>query len=152
MSGPPPRPTKLKLLDGNPGHQKLNKHEPQPGGVATCPTWLDLEAKREWRRISKELRRLGLLTSVDRAALAAYCDCYATWRLNRQVLSEEGFTTTIETKGGGLYSQQRPEVAIVQKSLQLMKSYLVEFGLTPAARARISMPDKLEDDLDVLLG
>ena len=30
MPGPRPTPNYLKLLRGNPGKRKLNKHEPQP--------------------------------------------------------------------------------------------------------------------------
>ena len=30
MPGPKPKPTRLKVLQGNPGHQKLPKNEPKP--------------------------------------------------------------------------------------------------------------------------
>jgi P27 family predicted phage terminase small subunit len=93
-----------------------------------------------------ELRRLGLLTVVDRAALAGYCQSYARWVQAEKVL-EKGMTFTTSTG----YIQQRPEVAIAQKSLQLMKSFLIEFGLTPASRTRLSVPEKEEDELDAIL-
>ena len=49
----------------------------QPGGRATCPKQLDTEARREWRRVAPELERMGLSTTLDRAALAAYCACWS---------------------------------------------------------------------------
>ncbi len=72
--GPAPKPTRMKVLAGNPGKRPLNRREPQPKpGLPRCPAQLSEEAKREWKRISKELDRLGLLTVLDRAALSAYC-------------------------------------------------------------------------------
>jgi hypothetical protein len=35
FTGPPPKPTALKLLEGNPGRQKLPKNEPQPTELPT---------------------------------------------------------------------------------------------------------------------
>ena len=45
MPGPPPKPTKLKLLAGNPGKRPLNENEPEPEAVApSVPAHLDDEA------------------------------------------------------------------------------------------------------------
>src|SRR5688572_9415358 len=51
--GPAPRPTHLRVLDGNPSKRPLNGDEPMPDGAPTCPTILDKEAKQEWKRIEK---------------------------------------------------------------------------------------------------
>lgn len=135
--GRPPKPTTLKIIEGNPGRRPLNRNEPKPRPVAPpCPTWLDLEAKREWKRISIELDRVGLLTIVDRAALAGYCQTWSRWRDAEMVLSAQGMT--FETPNG--YVQQRPEVSIAQKSLQLVAKFCTEFGLTPSARSRLTVP------------
>jgi P27 family predicted phage terminase small subunit len=104
--------------------------------VPTCPTWLHREAKREWRRIVPHLEQLGLLTQVDRAALAAYCQLYARWWEAERAIREHGLTQ--ETESG--YVTQRPEVGIANTALTQMRRYLVEFGLTPAARTRIDAP------------
>jgi P27 family predicted phage terminase small subunit len=79
---------------------------------------------------------------VDRAALGAYCQAYARWRQAEEILDREGLIFTTHTG----YIQQRPEVAIAQKSLQLMKSYLIEFGLTPSSRSKISLPEPERED------
>jgi len=78
-----------------------------------------------------------LLTCVDRLALAGYCMAYARWRQANDVLTDEGLTFV--TPSG--YVQQRPEVAIANKSLAEMKAFAQEFGMTPASRTRISMPE-----------
>ena len=56
--GRKPKPTALKVLEGNPGKRPLNDHEPiPPKGELKCPSWLLPEAKRNgsgwhprWRR------------------------------------------------------------------------------------------------------
>ena len=62
--GPPPTPTNLKLLRGNPGKRKLNTTEPDPPpAIPTCPSHLDKVAKREWRRKAESSLRWGLFRS-----------------------------------------------------------------------------------------
>ncbi|MHB1126868.1 MAG: phage terminase small subunit P27 family [Bacillota bacterium] len=152
VPGRKPKPPKLKLLEGNPGKRKINKDEPRPRPIApTCPPWLEKEAKKEWRRISRELEHVGLLTIVDMAALAGYCQAYARWKSAEKVISEQGLTMEIETQAGGLYTQQRPEVAIALKYLQQVKAFCAEFGLTPSSRGRMSLPGQEEDDFEGLL-
>jgi P27 family predicted phage terminase small subunit len=133
MASPHPIPTKLKILNGNPGKQKLNDKEPQPQGDAVCPTNLCRAAKAEWRRITPELRRLGLLTSVDRTALVAYCENYARARDADRIINEQGLTFTTD-KG---YIMQRPEIAISRACWEMVLKFCVQFGLTPASRSRI---------------
>src|SRR3990172_5937812 len=78
--GRPPTPTNLKLLRGNPGKRRLNDKEPDPKvEIPPCPGHLNRVAKREWRRVSKELFALGLVSKIDRAALGRYCDAYGRW-------------------------------------------------------------------------
>lgn len=134
--GPAPKPTALKLLDGNAGHRPINRGEPRPRPVAPkCPAWLDREAKREWKRIAPALERLGLLTEVDGAALAGYCQSYARWKQCQEVLARDGLT--FETGTG--YVAARPEVAIGNRALIEVRAFCVQFGLTPSARARMQL-------------
>lgn len=47
LQGRKPKPTALKILEGNPGKRKLNAKEPTPLKKAPkCPAWLDAEAKK----------------------------------------------------------------------------------------------------------
>lgn len=78
--GRKPTPTAIKELEGNPGKRPLNAKEPKPVKKApACPKWLEPEAKKEWRRLSKQLEQLGVLTELDMASFAAYCQAYARW-------------------------------------------------------------------------
>ena len=141
--GRTPKPSGLRRLQGNPGHRPLPKAEPKPRPICPHrPQWLVGEARKEWERIAPELRRLGLLTTVDRAALAAYCQNYARWVKAEEFLSANDWTFT--TDNG--YIQQRPEIGIAHKAMALMKAFCQEFGLTPASRTRISVPEPPKGD------
>jgi P27 family predicted phage terminase small subunit len=74
---------------------------------------------------------------VDRAALASYCQWWARWVEAEATLDYLGMVFT--TPNG--YIQQRPEVAIAQKASDKCRAFLTEFGLTPASRSRIKLPD-----------
>ena len=81
MAGRKPKPTALKKLEGNPGKRKLNTKEPVPAkGMPDCPKWLLPEAKEEWKRLCQKLSEMGVLTEIDMAAFAAYCQSYARWK------------------------------------------------------------------------
>ncbi len=78
MRGRKPKPTKLKVLTGNPGKRPLNHNEPRPEpAVPDCPPELSGAAQCEWNRLVGELSKLNLRTHLDRTALAAYCNAYA---------------------------------------------------------------------------
>ena len=80
IRGPKPTPTALRRLQGNPGKRGYNHAEPQPPeGVPDCPAHLNAAARDEWDRLALVLHDMGVVTAVDRAALAAYCQCYGRW-------------------------------------------------------------------------
>lgn len=143
--GRKPKPTALKVLEGNPGRRPLNDKEPQPEKRAPkCPPWLEPEAKKEWKRIAKILESMGILTQVDMTAFAGYCQAYARWKEAEEFLSKHG--TIFKTPSG--YIQQVPHVSIAQTYLKVMKDFCSEFGLTPAARSRIKVDveEQAKDD------
>ena len=135
--GVKPAPTSLKLVKGEKKKSRLNENELQPDTVApTCPAFLSLMAKAEWKRMVAELEPLGLMTKIDRAALAAYCDCYARWAEASEMLQKTGLI--IKTPND--YPVQNPVLPIINKALAEMKGFLTEFGMTPSSRTRVSVP------------
>lgn len=136
MAGRRPKPSALKALAGNPGKRAINRNEPKPDGVPDCPRHLDKEAKREWRRVSVELVTLGLLTSVNRAALAAYCAAYSRWASAK--LNVQKFGVVIKSPKSG-FPIQNPYVGVANTPLDQMRKFAVEFGLTPASRSRLQV-------------
>jgi P27 family predicted phage terminase small subunit len=149
MAGRRPKPTALKKLEGNPGKRPLNEREPiLPPAVLRCPRHLEPEARKEWRRVVHELNAAGLLTRVDRAALAAYCQLYARWIAAEKEIQADGLILTT-AKGGVM---QNPAVRIAATSLDGMRKYLVELGMTPSSRSRLKVaPPKKEKSLEEML-
>ena len=149
--GRKPKPTALKVLEGNPGGRPLNPNEPKPAKKAPrCPAWLEDEAKKEWKRMGKTLEQMGLLTEMDMAAFAGYCQAYARWKEAEEFITQHG--TIVRTPSG--YWQQVPQVSIAQTYLKIMNRFAEQFGLTPASRSRIIAADSgtdTQDEMEALL-
>ena len=136
MRGRKPKPTHLKILEGNPGHRSVDTGEPRPElQIPTCPAHLCPSAKAEWKRLAQQLHTLGIMTMLDRAALAAYCQSYGRWVEAERKLKE---TPTLLKLPSG-YVQHNPLLTIANKQLELMHKYLSEFGLSPVSRSRVDM-------------
>ena len=149
MRGRRPKPTRLKLLTGNPGKRALNAHEPQPEPtVPECPVELGPVARREWDRLAVELSALRILTNLDRAALAAYCGAYAMWAEATEAIQK--FGTMVKSPSG--FPQQSPYVAVANRQAEIMIRIAAEFGFTPASRSRISMPVMARTLFDIIEG
>lgn len=150
--GRKPKPTALKVLEGNLGGRPLNVNEPKPVKKAPrCPSWVEDEAKKEWKRMGKVLEQLGLLTEMDMAAFAGYCQAYARWKEAEEFITQHG--TMVRTPNG--YLQQVPQVSIAQTNLKIMLKFCEQFGLTPSARSRIvgsENPNDPTDEMEALLG
>jgi len=136
-SGKPPKPTALKILTGNPGKRPLPKNEPQPTKADTVPEppdYLTAPAQKEWRRISKELYTLGILTNIDVTGLEGYCSCYALWLDAQANIKKHG--VLIKSPQG--FPMQSPYLSISNRAMVEMRKWLIEFGMTPSSRARVS--------------
>ncbi|HEY1599711.1 MAG TPA: phage terminase small subunit P27 family [Pirellulales bacterium] len=134
VRGRKPKPTRLKLAEGNPGKRKSRAREPQPAaGEPACPAELDAAAREEWQRLCKALIALGILTEIDRAVLAAYCQCWSRWLAAERDIARRG-VIVVTVMGAEM---QNPSLPIANKALQLMLRFGAELGLTPSARTRI---------------
>ena len=143
--GRKPKPTAVKVLEGNPGKRSLNTGEPKPEKKAPrCPAWLEDEAKAEWERMSTVLENMGMLTDMDMVAFAGYCQAYARWKEAEEFLSQHG--SIVRTPNG--YLQQVPQVSIAQTNLKIVLKFCEQFGLTPSSRSRIVADKSVEETTD----
>ena len=152
LRGPAPKPTKMRILEGNPARRPLPENEPQPENkMPTCPAHLNAEAKREWRRMGRELHRIGLLTMVDRAAFAAYCQHWARWVEAEQHLQKDEIKLVYQSANG--MWRQNPWIAVANEAMKGMHTFLGEFGMTPSARTRIQVtqPEKVENPFEAIV-
>jgi P27 family predicted phage terminase small subunit len=140
-SGRRPKPTIIKILNGNPGKRPLNDAEPEVvAHIPDVPYHLDDVATAEWQRVTAELHAMGMLGDIDRAALAAYCVAWSRWVQAEQQIADEGYVLT--GREGGTY--QNPMLAVANKAMEQMCKYAVEFGMTPSSRTRIKVSPNAE--------
>jgi P27 family predicted phage terminase small subunit len=133
-----PKPTEVKQKQGNPGRRPLNTSSPVFDGTASAPKWMDGFARTEWKRIHPQLKANKMITKADRSALVGYCLAFSlARRAHEYLLGEESLH--VETAQGG--QKQRPEVATLLSALDSCRKFMIEFGMTPAARARITLGD-----------
>lgn len=142
-AGRKPKPTALRLVGGNAGKRAINKNEPKPElSQPTPPAFLNDDAKVEWGRICETLYKVGLMTELDRGALAACCQAYGRWAQAERALArmsdkdELNRALMIKTSNGNAI--QNPLVGIANKAAADYVKYAVEFGMTPSARARVT--------------
>ena len=143
MPGRKPKPTALKIFNGNPGHKPLNKREPKPRqALPRCPAHLDDVAKREWRRIIREVRHIGMITALDRVGLAVYCVLWSRWVAAEIKLAETGLV--IVTKSGNVI--QNPLLGVANRAQAELRRWAVEYGMTPSSRSRVNVPETIGED------
>ncbi len=91
---------------------------------------------------SSALHRLGLLTVIDIAPLAAYCMAYKRWRTAEETLAamadRDPTTRALLVKGTDCNARTNPLVAVAARAADDMVRAASEFGMTPVALARIA--------------
>src|SRR3972149_967001 len=138
-----PLPTKLKVVRGTLRKGRANAHEPAlPVEIPRCPAHLGEEAKREWKRVSRDLAGYGLLTRIDRAALALYCEAWGRWVEAEEALRKYG----VMIKAPSGFPMQSPYLAIAKKAMEQIRALLSEFGMSPSSRTRVYAAPVAGDD------
>ena len=144
--------TNVILLKGNKAHltraQIAARQEAEAAlyigsNKVACPAWLDAVARREWRRIVPDLKRLDLLSNVDVTSLAVYCDAVSHYI--RASMASRPRETKSDT------DPEQAEMVVcadagkdAQKWAGIIRSFLAEFGLSPSARLKLRPPEKKE--------
>lgn len=137
----PRKPTNLKILQGTYRPDRANPNEPQPE-ICTpeAPEFLSDRALQEWQRIAPILEKLGLLSQVDKMALAAYCAAVARlWQAEEQ-LKNEGLTVTNE-RGRRI---KNPLVDVANAATKQISLFASQFGMSPSTRSSVKakLPEK----------
>ena len=133
--GPKPRPTALRIIDGNPSRRPLEKGEAKATGTALCPRHLSPVAKRRWKRIMLAMPP-GFYSPADEALLAAYCEA---WRAHVEATKAlaDGRSLVVKTANGFAVS---PLVHIQARAASTMATLGTRLGLSPADRAGMTVP------------
>ncbi|CAE6855302.1 hypothetical protein R75461_07676 [Paraburkholderia nemoris] len=134
MRGRKPVPTALKLARGNPGKRPLPDAEPFPGLEVVIPDWLSPVARKHWPTIADPLRAAGLLTALDTTALGLYCEAFVRWQYANEQIVKLGPVVV----GAAGYPVKSPFVTVANTAYEQLSRMLVEFGMTPSSRSRVT--------------
>jgi P27 family predicted phage terminase small subunit len=155
MAGRRPKPTEIKRLQGNPGKRPLNKAEPRPPAASTAMPRgrLPKDGQRMWKAVAPLLSGLGVLTEADLPALEMLCLHYSVARAALEEMLKDGRIEAEDDEGRRYVVKEgiavstptldsikkHPAASVFRENSQAFKSYLQEFGLTPASRVRLKV-------------
>lgn len=134
MRGRKPTPTALKIVRGNPCKRALPENEPTPQAGAVARDWLSPLAAERWPTIARQLQGAQVLTVMDAPALALYCNALVRWKQANEQLAKLGLVARAPSG----YPIQSPYLSVANKAFDQMAKMLVEFGMTPSSRSRVT--------------
>lgn len=135
--GPPPKPSKLKKLQGTYRRDRAAPKEmAPPAGAPVRPGWLDAEGKREWDLVVPQLAACGILATIDAAMLADYCAAHSLAVRATKRYQREGLMVA-----DGDRRVKNPLIKVAQEARAQARLLAAEFGLSASSRSRISVPD-----------
>lgn len=130
--GRPPKPDALNELRGDPGKRRRYEIAPKgPEGSPVPPAYLSEAARAIWDEVLPDLEAMGVVTKIDRLTLVVLVEAYARYRAAAEKIDDEGPLTE-----DGKYS---PLNRVIVDNIATVNRILIEFGCTPAARARMRM-------------
>ena len=142
-------PIALHLIDGN--KNRLTKAEIEARKAAEerlrpkddkvkPPSWLSKQAKKVFREIVQDLADTKLLTNVDVHTLALWCDAYVDYINCTKIIEQEGLMVEYTNKAAETNKVAHPLMTKKKQLAEQMRALASEFGLTPAARAKLAIP------------
>lgn len=148
-----PKPTKLKLLQGNPGRRPINYKEPQPKrGIPKMPKWLKEfpVAIKEWKRESKELNDMGILTTAEGGALAMRCYLAAEIQEMAIEIKKEGrvaYMSRMDSLGNEIFeAKTNPKCVQIKNLITEYRQTGILLGLDPSSRTKLKVEKPKQRD------
>ena len=156
--GPAAKPPELKVLEGNRGGRAIDltsMFRPEVG-APPMPRDLSRDGKKAWKRLVPELVRYNLLSKVDADSLEDLCETIGLIKVLRRSINarQELLLSRNEDPAGAVEARtpkgmriQSPTYQALNREREKLRSWLAEFGLTPAQRARVTTAIRAQADL-----
>ena len=131
-------PSKIINLRGGTSHthRPPRDQEPTPPErMPPCPKHLDHGARKEWRRAGKVLQSAGLMTDLDMAVFAGYCQFYSEWAAATVEVQVKGLVYKKPDGSPGL----NPHLRIGREAYDRMMKAAVLIGGSPASRVGLKV-------------
>lgn len=149
MAGRKKTPDHLKMISGTARTDRMNPDAPKPNrGISSAPEILSDRGAEIFAGISAILDGMGIASPDDKDALSL---------LAQRLEQIEVLTVQIED-GGYTYKTQaglvkaNPAVGMRSEAMRHAQSLLSDFGLTPAARSKVSAGKPAEKNPFAALG
>jgi P27 family predicted phage terminase small subunit len=134
--GPPAKPSAIKKAQGTFRKDRVAGNEMEmPVGAPECPAYLDAVARALWQRVVPRLMEAKVLSKIDGAALEGFCANYSQAVRSQKIADRQAY---VDTPFG---PKVHPAVGNARKAWAIVRQFAAEFGLTPAARTRVSMAE-----------
>ena len=146
-AGRKPKPTNFKIIEGETHKERINQNEPRPDLPSLqFPDWLTDDAKKLWIKYAPILKNLEVFKQTDEFAFACLCQEMGRYvELQKEINKKKSYTTSNIRNG----DKPIPEMAMARECLKHIKSLMLEFGLTPSSRGKISIPDDGDEESDL---
>lgn len=148
--GPKPKPRRLRVVEGNPGHRPLPDSVELPPASPRKPAWSEIfpgtrkgqpalrrDADAAWKTIVPVLESVGLLSTIDVFVLVDVCTTWARIRQIERVLSEQGLMVEDRKERGWV---RHPLATVANQYRANLRALTAELGLSPSARIRLDTP------------
>jgi len=149
---PARKPRALKLLTGTFRKDREPRKPARPRrGRAQPPAFLSADQRRAFRQLAAETEAIGTPTRSFTHALTGGAVVWTTFAQCNRAIAEHGETYATTTTTGAPKLLPRPEVALRNTALRLLRLYLSELGLSPVAIGRVdraALPATIERDAD----
>lgn len=147
MRGRPPKPTHLRLLEGNPSKRPLPELEPTVSGCAMKSALVaqDEVASSAWDDLVGAMPP-GFFTAADSAALEQYALAWSLFDKAQREISQHGLVIAIhgqdEETGKLVFKRSiaNPAIRIWKMASEALIKLTDRLGLSPVARARLHIP------------
>jgi P27 family predicted phage terminase small subunit len=155
LRGPAPKPTALRIVEGNLSHRPLPEGEPKPRELAPiAPEHLDEVGTQFHSRLIEVMGSVrGWLTEADFATLGEAAYWYAEYRRYAEFIRVNGdiYVAAFTDSAGQEHKQFKPMPQVKMRKdawVECMK-LLDRLGLSPAARARMVISKRADEDDDL---
>lgn len=136
--GPKKKPTRLRILEGNPSRRPINELEPtcdlppeKPAIVAS-----NAIASAEWDRVTAAMVP-GLYSALDTATLMTYALAWSMLLEAQRAIAADGITIT--TPKGRV---SHPATRVWKQAVDTLAKCSDRLGLHPGARSSLNIPTR----------
>lgn len=155
MKGRKPYPFEIMHATNDRQHltkQQLEKRaEAQPNiqsNTLKCPMHISVEAKREWKRITKLYKELEnpILSDLDKNALEVYCEALVTYRKALRKVRE---TAEVYVGAHDPNPRKNPWLTVANEAANQIKKYGEVLLLDPVSRARVGLAKANQEETEL---